>query len=100
MELGRERHQSKTERPMREKDIDLSHRVREQSTDLSEELEAFGFGFWFEQNQEIKRLSQPVVVVAVAMSKEVELETFGHDRVLEERDIHFLEEREEAWRMF
>ena len=56
MELGRERHQSKTERPMREKDIDLSHRVREQSTDLSEEFEefgfglGFGFGFGFEQN--------------------------------------------------
>ena len=44
--------------PLREKDIDLSHREREreQSTDLSEELEAFGFGFrfGFEQNQEIK----------------------------------------------
>ena len=56
MELGRERHQSKTERPMREKDIDLSHRVREQSTDLSEELEAFRFGFGFKKNQEIKRM--------------------------------------------
>ena len=56
MELGRERHQSKTERPMREKDIDLSHIVREQSTDLSEELEAFRFGFVFKKNQEIKRM--------------------------------------------
>ena len=44
--------------PPREKDIDLSHRERGQSTDLSEELEAFGFGFRFEQNQEIKRMSQ------------------------------------------
>ena len=34
------------------------------------------------------------MVVAVAMSKEVELETFGHERVLEERDLRFLEERE------
>ena len=58
VELGRERHQSETERPMREKDIDLSHRVREQSTDLSEELEAFRFGFGFKKNQEIKRMGQ------------------------------------------
>ena len=87
--------------PLREKDINLSHREREQSTDLSEELEAFRFGF--EQSQEIKRMGQsekgkkapqPIVVVAVAMSKEVELETFGHERVLEERDLRFLEERE------
>ena len=42
--------------PSREKDIDLSHTQRKQSTDLSEELEAFGFGFGFEQNQEIKRM--------------------------------------------
>ena len=28
------------------------------------------------------------------MSKEVELETFGHERVLEERYLCFLEERE------
>ena len=42
--------------PLREKDINLSHREREQSTDLSEELEAFGFGFGFDQNQEIKRM--------------------------------------------
>ena len=30
------------------------------------------------------------------MSKEVELKAFGHERVLEERDLSFLEEREEA----
>ena len=42
--------------PPSEKDINLSHTEREQSTDLSEELEAFGFGF--EQNQEIKRMGQ------------------------------------------
>ena len=30
----------------------------------------------------------------MVMSKEVELETFGHERVLEERDLLFLEERE------
>ena len=30
----------------------------------------------------------------MAMSKEVELETFGHECVLEERDLCFLEERE------
>ena len=30
------------------------------------------------------------------MSKEVEHEAFGHERVLEKRDLHFLEEREEA----
>ena len=35
-----------------------------------------------------------VVVVAVVMSKEVELKTFGRERVLEERDLRFLEERE------
>ena len=29
----------------------------------------------------------------MAMSKEVELKAFGHERVLEERDLHFLEER-------
>ena len=52
------------------------------------------------QSEKEKKAPQPVLVVAVAMSKEVELETFGHERVLEERDIHFLEEREEAWRMF
>ena len=34
--------------PPRERDIDSSHREREQSIDLSKELEAFGFGF--EQN--------------------------------------------------
>ena len=33
-----------------------------------------------------KKAPQLVVVVAVAMSKEVELETFGHERVLEERE--------------
>ena len=44
--------------PPSEKDINLSHTEREQSTDLSEELEAFGFGFGFEQNQEIKRMGQ------------------------------------------
>ena len=43
-----------------------------------------------------KKAPQLVVVVAVAMSKEVELETFGHERVLEERDLRFLEERDEA----
>ena len=32
----------------------------------------------------------------VVMSKEVELEAFGRERVLEERDLHFLEEREEV----
>ena len=40
------------------------------------------------------------MVVAVVMSKEVELEAFGHEHVLEERDPRFLEEREEVWRMF
>ena len=30
------------------------------------------------------------------MSKEVELETFGHERALEKRDLCFLEEREEV----
>ena len=30
------------------------------------------------------------------MSKEVELDAFGHEHVLEQRDLHFLEEREEA----
>ena len=40
--IDRERHRSEPER----------EREREQSTDLSEELEAFGF----EQNQEIKRV--------------------------------------------
>ena len=45
----------------------------------------------------------------MAMSKEVELEAFGHERVLEERDLRFFGrergsfefwKREEAWRMF
>ena len=31
--------------PQKERDIDPSHREREQSIDLSKELEAFGFGF-------------------------------------------------------
>ena len=30
------------------------------------------------------------------ISKEVEFENFGHKRVLEERDLRFLEEREEV----
>ena len=50
--------------------------------------------------KEKKKAPQPVVVVAVVMSKEVELKAFGHKRVLEERDLRFLEEREEAWIMF
>ena len=58
--------------------------------------------------KEKKKAPQPVVVVAVVMSKEVELKAFGHKRVLEERDLRFLEERgsfefwkrEEAWRIF
>ena len=32
----------------------------------------------------------------MAMSKEVELKAFGHERVLEKRDLRFLEESEEA----
>ena len=48
------------------------------------------------QSEKEKKAPQPVVVVAVAMSKEVELKAFGHERVLEERDLRFLEEREEA----
>ena len=80
---------------------------------MSEELEAFGFGFrfGFEQNQEIKRVGQskkekkalqPVVVVSVAMSTGVELEAFRHEHVLEERDeaLSFRRERKEALRMF
>ena len=78
---------------------------------MSKELEAFGLGFGFEQNQEIKRVGQskkekkalqPVVVVLVAMSKGVELEAFRHEHVLEEREeaLSFRREREEALRMF
>ena len=33
-------------------------REKEQSTDLRKEFEAFGIGFGFEQNQEIKRVGQ------------------------------------------
>ena len=46
------------------------------------------------QLEKEKKAPQLVVVVAVAMSKEVELKAFGHERVLEERDLRFLEERE------
>ena len=61
------------------------------------------------QSEKDKKAPQPVVVVAVAMSKEVELEAFGHERVLEERDLRFWKrgrgsfefwKREEAWRTF
>ena len=31
---------------------------RERPIDLREEIEAYGFGFWFEQNQEIKRVQE------------------------------------------
>ena len=51
------------------------------------------------QSEKEKKAPQPVVVVAVAMIKEVELEAFGHERVLEERDLLFWK-RKEAWRMF
>ena len=47
------------------------------------------------QSKKEKKAPQPVVVVvAVVMSKEVELKTFGRERVLEERDLRILEERE------
>ena len=51
-----------------------------------------------QSEKEKNKAPQPIVVVAVVvvMSKEVELEAFGHERVLEERDLRFLEEREEA----
>ena len=48
------------------------------------------------QLEKEKKAPQPIFVVAVAMSKEVELKAFGHELVLEERDLSFLEEREEA----
>ena len=39
------------------------------------------------QSKKEKKAPQPVVVVvAVVMSKEVELKAFGHERVLEERN--------------
>ena len=38
------------------------------------------------QSEKEKKVPQPIVVVVVAMSKEVELKAFGHERVLEERE--------------
>ena len=38
------------------------------------------------QLEKEKKAPQLVVVVTVAMSKEVELKAFGHERVLEERE--------------
>ena len=47
------------------------------------------------QLEKEKKAPQPiVVVVVVAMSKGVELEAFDHEHVLEETDLHVLEERE------
>ena len=48
------------------------------------------------QSEKEKKAPQPVVVAVVAMSKEIELEAFGHERLLEERDPCFLEVREEV----
>ena len=40
-----------------------------------------------------KNAPQLVVVVAVAMSKGVDLKAFGHEHVLEEKDLRVLEEK-------
>ena len=96
----------------RERKTSIWATEREQSTDLSEELEAFGFGF--EQNQEIKRIGQS--------EKEKKSTTtscgdeqggrarsfwpwtcFGREGSLffgRERGSFEFWKREEAWRMF
>ena len=49
-----------------------------------------------QSEKEKNKAPQPIVVVAVVvvMSKEVELEAFGHERVLEEREISVFWKRE------